>query len=146
MVATIGDFTAGEQFYRPSWAPDGSLYVQGWTRNNNGIYKVSSDFKTITKIDEDLSGAINPSVSPNGETIAYVVNDQLWTMDIDGQNPLQHYVQSATFYTPTWSPDSKYIIVNGNWTGLFVFDLENNTYSNFNSGSVPNYDQMSWVY
>ncbi len=150
LVATIGDFSVGEQYYRPSWAPDGSLYVNGLSNRNNGIYKISSDFKTITKISKDLTNVEYPSVSPDGKSIAFIKDNQVWTMGIDGSNPEQLYVAGLQFYIPTWSPDSKYIASvsrGGGYQLVYIFDIKNNTYTELEkSGGISYIDQMCWVY
>ncbi len=146
LVAIIGDYDARQPMYQPSWAPDGSLYVMGWTSMNNGIYKVSADFTTVTRIDPNLTNVAYPSVSPDGNTIAFVRDGQVWTMGIDGTNPQQHYINSETFYNPSWSPDSKYIVAAGTWHA-FIFDLANNTYTELsNAGYISPDDQFCWRY
>ncbi len=144
-IATIGDYSKRQPLYRPSWAPDGSIYVCGWTSMNNGIYKVSADYTTITRIDPDLSNVTLPAVSPDGKLIAFIRDQQVWTMNIDGTNPQQYYVSGETFSIPTWSPDSKYII-SATAFSAYVFDVVNNTYTDINSGYISESDQMCWVY
>lgn len=146
LVATIGDYSARNPLYMPSWAPDGTLYVMGWTSMNNGIYKVSADFKTVTRIDPNLTNVAYPSVSPDGKKIAFVRDGQVWTMGIDGMNPKQLYVQNETFYNPAWSPDSKYIVATDSYHA-FIFDIANNTVTELDkAGYISPDDQFSWVY
>jgi len=146
LVATIGDYNANNPLYQPSWAPDGSLYVMGWTSMNNGIYKVSSDFKTVTRVDPNFTNVAYPSVSPDGKSIAFVRDGQVWTMGIDGTNPKQFYLSTETFYNPTWSPDSKYIVATGKWSA-FIFDIAKNTYTELSkAGYISPDDQLCWVY
>lgn len=146
LVATIGDYSERQPLYQPSWAPDGSIYVMGWTSMNNGIYKVSPDFTTVSRVDPNLSNVAYPSVSPDGQSIAFIRDGQLWLMGIDGSNPTQLYVGTETFYIPTWSPDSKYIAVVSKWD-LYIFDITKNTYSEISKAGYISIDgQMSWVY
>lgn len=63
LVATIGDYSARQPMISPSWAPDGSIYVQGWTSMNNGIYKVAADFSAMERIDPNLSNVYEPNVT-----------------------------------------------------------------------------------
>ncbi len=57
-----------------------------------------------------------PSVSPDGKRVAFVREDQVWTIDSDGKNerqlthisPIQ--VGMLAVYTPSWSPDGSNIL------------------------------------
>ncbi len=109
LVAIIGDYDTRQPMISPTWAPDGSIFVQGWTSMNNGIYKVNPEFTAIERVDPDLSNVSAPSVSPDGSTIAFVRNGEVWTMGIDGSNPEQLYSGLGDFNLVTWSPDSKFI-------------------------------------
>jgi len=151
LVATIGNENTYQPMYRPSWAPDGSLYLMGYNNSqNNGIYKVSSDFKTITRVDDPkFTNVAYPSVSPDGKSIAFIRDFKLWTMGIDGTNPKQLYVEGLTFYIPTWSPDSKYIAAVSSGSGAFayIFDLANNTFTKLKTiEGLDINDQLCWVY
>lgn len=146
LKATIGDYGNKQPYKQPNWAPDGSLYVLGWPSMNEGIYKVSQDFKTIEHVFPNITGASYPIVSPDGTKIAFVKNDQLWTMNIDGTEAMQYNLSNERFSNPTWSPDSKFIAASGKFS-IFVFDLENNTYLDLiSTSSVSPDDQMCWVY
>ena len=145
LLASFGDANVQQYFQRPSWAPDGSLFVCGWSKNN-GINRISSDFTSITKVDIDIPNVKEPSVSPDGKFIAFTSNDQVWIMGIDGTNPRQLYVTSEKFFIPTWSPDSKYIVATTS-SKLVVFDIINNIYTVLTqSERVSNHYQLRWVY
>lgn len=116
-VATIGDDSrsSGDNYYNPSWAPDGSLVVQGAPSRNNGLYLISKDFKNITKITEsNLTDVSFPNLSPDGKTIVFIRNSELWTINIDGTNPTNLNTKLPTLSCSTWSPDSKFIAVVSN--------------------------------
>lgn len=149
LLLSIGDLETKQPCLRPSWAPDGSLYFCGLTSMNNGIYKLSSDFLTVTRIDPNLTNVEQPSVSPDGKSIAFIRDSKLWVMDIDGQNPKQLYVGDLSFKAPTWSPDSKFIAAIGIKSGgyAYIYDLEKNNLTKLESAGriLPN-EQLSWVY
>lgn len=120
LVATIGNSNDSTPLYNPQWMPDGSIIAQSTPNLKNGIYKISKDFKTITRIDPNLTNVEYPSVSPDGTKIAFVKDQQLWIMNSDGSNPQQLYASGKRFYKSTWSPDGKYIAV--------IEDLEKHFY------------------
>jgi Tol biopolymer transport system component len=145
LLASFGDASVLQYFQRPSWAPDGSLFVSGWP-GNNGIYKISSDFTSISKVELDIPNIKVPSVSPDGKFVAFTSNDQVWIMGIDGTNPRQLYINSEKFDVPTWSPDSKYIVAVTS-SKLVVLDITNNVYTVLTqSEKVSNHYQLCWVY
>jgi Tol biopolymer transport system component len=149
LLVSIGDLVTKQPCLSPSWAPDGSLYFSGWTSMNNGIFKLSSDFQNVTRIDPNLTNVSEPSVSPDGQSIAFIRDNKLWTMDINGSNPKQHYVGDLSFKAPTWSPDSKFIAVIGIKSGgyVYVFDLDKNTFTQLETaGRIGPEEQLSWVY
>jgi len=144
LVATIGDYSARQPMISPSWAPDGSIIVQGWTSMNNGIYKVKADFSAMERIDPDLSNVYEPSVSPDGTTIAFIRDGKVNTMGIDGSNPTQLNTSGLQFSMPTWSPDSKYIaaVHSGH---IYIFDVKASTATEITkSHYVGEGSQLCW--
>lgn len=146
LVLTIGDYDARQPMISPSWAPDGSIIVQGWTSMNNGIYKVSSDFTTIQRIDPNLSNVYDPSVSPDGKMIAFIRDGKVYTMGIDGSNPTLHNTVVSNFHLTTWSPDSKYIASVSNSGHMYIFDLTASTVTEVTKTYVSPDGQLSWRY
>lgn len=145
LLATIGNYDEKQPYLSPSWAPDGSLIVQGWTSMNNGIYKVSSDFSTILRIDPDLNNVSQPSVSPDGSKIAFIRDTKLWTMGFDGSNPTLIQTGLDKLTMPTWSPDSKYIAANGSGK-IYIIDLANLTVTKIKNAYANEGHQLSWQY
>ncbi|MBK9250296.1 MAG: PD40 domain-containing protein [Ignavibacteria bacterium] len=144
LVTRIGDNSKSQSLISPSWAPDGSIIVQGGFPTNNGIYKVSADFSTTTRIDPNLTNVSEPSVSPDGSTIAFIRDSQLYTMGIDGTNPLQLYTSNLQFSIPTWSPDSKYIAAVSKGI-IYIFDVKNKTATQITTSHfVGDLSQLSW--
>ncbi len=146
LIAKIGDYDARQPMISPSWAPDGSVVVQGWISLNNGIYRVSSDFKTITRIDPNFSNVSEPRVSPDGKTVAFIRDGKVWTMGIDGLNPTQYYVSGMNFSVPTWSPDGQYIAALSSGH-IHVFDVAKRTVTEMSAVHYVGEDsQLCWVY
>lgn len=146
LVATIGDYSVRQPMISPSWAPDGSIIVQGWTSMNNGLYRVAADFSTIERIDPNLSNVYSPSVSPDGKTIAFIRDGMVYTMSSDGTNPIQHQTSGLQFSMPTWSPDSKYIaaVSSGH---IYIFDVQGTTVTEVTkSHYVGEESQLCWRY
>ncbi|RED49245.1 S41 family peptidase [Seonamhaeicola aphaedonensis] len=50
-----------------------------------------------------------PAVSPDGQTIAFNFQGDIWTANINGQNPKRLTVHEAYDTKPTWSADGNYI-------------------------------------
>jgi TolB protein len=94
--------------YYPSFAPDGKSVL--FSSNMDGNFEI---------YEMDLTGALTrfwqpgiaPEVSPDNRSIVFTqgngVNDTLWLMDRDGQNPRQLY---SNGWDPTWSPDGTRIL------------------------------------
>ncbi|MFA7326213.1 MAG: hypothetical protein WC121_06080 [Candidatus Kapaibacterium sp.] len=145
LVAIIGDYDQRQPMISPSWAPDGSLYVQGWTSMNNGIYKVSVDFTSLERIDPNLSNVSEPSVSPDGKRIAFIRDGKIWTMGLDGSNPTLFNSEISNFHKPTWSPDSKYVVATS-YGRLYIIDLEGQKLTELSKGYASDGNQLCWRY
>lgn len=145
LLLTIGDYEERFPCIAPSWSPDGSIYVQGWTSMNNGIYKVSADFTSIQRIDPDLNNVYSPSVSPDGKKIAFICNGKLWTMNPDGSNATQINTTIDNFAMPTWSPDSRYVALTSSGV-VYVIDLQAMTITKINNAYAATGNQLCWRY
>jgi Tol biopolymer transport system component len=106
----------------PCWSPDGTrLFYAKNTHDNphwslqNDIYQLdlaTGEEKRITR----GRRATSPAVSPDGKTIAYVVNADgttnlaLANIDGSGERPVTHYTQGEQVYNPKWSPSGDRIV------------------------------------
>lgn len=124
LITTIGDATTSEYYLHPTWGKDGSLYVQGVpsgsTQPDGGIFKIDKAFQSMIRLDKNLNTPKKPSVSPDGTTIAFILSNHLWTMNIDGSNAKQLTTSGATEDDPAWSPDSKWIAIGDNACDIFL--------------------------
>lgn len=145
LVAIIGDYSSRQPMTSPSWAPDGSLFVEGLTSMNNGIYKVSSDFTSMERIDPNLSNVSEPTVSPDGSKIAFIRDGKIWTMGLDGSNATLLDSEISNFISPTWSPDSKYLAVVSSGF-IHIVDFDELTITKLSKGYSSAGNQMCWRY
>ncbi len=157
-VARIGSEAKTEYFGHPSWGKDGSLYVHAVPFNavlaGGGIYKVDPTFTSISRIDPNLNLPTQPTVSPDGTTIAFILGNHLWTMGIDGSNPKRVTTSDGTESWPTWSPDSKWVAVQDGGCDVFLVpaaggtavDLHAKFPTTFGDGVThcPSSEQMDW--
>ncbi|MFK7730881.1 MAG: amidohydrolase family protein [Pseudomonadales bacterium] len=72
------------------------------------------DAKALT---QDLGWNIHPSVSPDGQTIAFISDrgglSNIWAMDLNGQNMRAISEEKKNLiHSPKWSPDGDYLIAN----------------------------------
>ncbi|MGI9659820.1 MAG: DPP IV N-terminal domain-containing protein [Gaiellaceae bacterium] len=91
--------------------------------NNYDIYSVNPDGTGTTPLTSNAAPELDPSVSPDGEKVAYVRAGDIWVMNADGsqQAPLTQTPTSET--SPAWSPDGKHIAfvaAVGNESRVFV--------------------------
>jgi tricorn protease len=58
-----------------------------------------------------------PALSPDGQTIAFEYQGDIWTVSADGENPKRLTIHEATDSNPHWSADGKTIAFNSNRFG-----------------------------
>jgi len=104
----------------PQWSPDNStiVYDNGGAREQSSdpqfsqtaeIYTVPADGSASpTRLTHDDVANAAPSFSPDGRRLAFVRDNQIWTMSADGTDP-QQLTDGAMAFTPRWSPDGSTI-------------------------------------
>lgn len=105
----------------PEWLADGRLIVSGsWmypyditadieTYGTDGFFIVNVAMTEVTQIPLAVTKAIQPTVSPDGSRIAFVLNEHLWTANIDGTNLKQITTGTKDESYPSFSPDGRFI-------------------------------------
>ena len=85
------------------------------------IYTMPITGGTATNIASGMAWEMQPRFSPDGSRIAFTSDraggDNIWTMDVDGENKKQ--VTKETFRltnNPTWSPDGEFIAARKHFT------------------------------
>jgi Tol biopolymer transport system component/predicted Ser/Thr protein kinase len=121
--------------YYPAWFPNGRQIVY----TSNGVPGPESVPTTVTELwvastdggepRQLYSGryASQPRVSPNGRRIAFwgmksdAVTDRynrdIWTIDLDGRNPVRATTHEANDWNPIWSPDARWLYFLSNRAG-----------------------------
>lgn len=104
---------------------------------NSDIYTLAVATNIVTKLSEHPNSQYEPRVSPNGEYVAYLHNEDhftqtdLWVMNSDGKNArnlTQNFDRDAT--PPTWSQDGKtlyFITSDQGAERLFALDVKSAT-------------------
>ena len=123
-LATAELLAKYDEKYAGTWTPDGRLVMAGshktvsvdgneYHSKQPGIFITDKAFSTVTRIDPELDdpAPYHPAVSPDGKRIAFIINNHVWVMNIDGSNLKQLTASGGdnieTF--PQWSPDGKYV-------------------------------------
>jgi hypothetical protein len=96
-----------------SWAPDSSIVYTSRASGNYDLWTLDPKTGTRRQLTSDPADDRQPSVSPDGRSIAFVSNRQggarIWVINIDGTDP--HPVSGGpTSMFPLWRPDSSAIL------------------------------------
>ncbi len=119
LVALTGDLTAvpvvsaPAPAAKPAGSPGGTIVFQ--TASGGPIYAANADGSNLRY----LTTGIDPVLSPDGRTVAFTrwngaggVLDSVWAIGIDGKGERQIVGDVQQPKSPTWSADSKSIVVN----------------------------------
>lgn len=115
--------------FDPAWTPDGRfvVFATAATNDPDNRASVSEGWKVeiatgkMTRI--TAGDLMQPDVSPNGHRIAYWAlpvtieaprefsgsDRDLWTIRLDGSDPVRVTDDAATDWSPTWSPDGRFL-------------------------------------
>ena len=116
-----------DQALYPSWSPDGGeIAFVSWRDGHSEIYVIGVDGQGRKRLTQDLAAKWNPSFSPDGRRIAYVVAEnhgpgQIYVVGVDGKNRVRLTHNEENNWGPAWSPDGRtiayYVIVDGDFHG-----------------------------
>jgi WD40-like Beta Propeller Repeat len=110
------------------WTPDGKLIATG-NLYEPGLFELDPATQKVRPIDAAIPTPLQPSVSPDGKTIAFITGNKIWLIDRDGANLRQLFPHTYNQQRPVFSPDGTKIaavICNQitNTTGeVFVIDI-----------------------
>ena len=121
-----------------SMSPDGRRLVFAGLSLDSQIWKQSvhhdgSPAGAASPLTNDTSRRNSmPSISPDGSRVAYISTrrgeqSNIWTMKIDGTEPLQLTADEAPDHQPSWSPDGRrvaYKSLRDNKLGVWAIDVE----------------------
>lgn len=85
------------------------------------IYTMPASGGTATNLTSDMAWDMQPRFSPDGEQIAFTSDraggDNIWVMDLDGENKTQVTKESFRLTNnATWSPDGRFIAAKKHFT------------------------------
>jgi hypothetical protein len=91
-----------------TWTPDGKLIATA-ALYENGVFEIDPATKQVTAIDAQVACPLQPSVSPDGKTIAFVTGNRVWLIDRAGgggrKNLRQLFLDGHNQQRPCFSPD-----------------------------------------
>lgn len=91
-----------------NWAPDNQRLAFSVKRSETqDIYIVNSDGTQARKVIED---GTEPVWSPDGKTLAFVRNDDIYLFHVDNEEEVQLTFSSKIELAPLWSPDGELIV------------------------------------
>ena len=115
--------------FDPAWSPDGKrlAYATEWV-----VDPVSRDDASELWIVEVETGkkekrfagdAVQPAWSPRGDRIAFWANTggqrDLWTVAVEGGEPVAVTADAATDWSPEWSPDGRWLYFSSDRGGSY---------------------------
>lgn len=85
------------------------------------IYTMPVSGGTATNLTSDMAWDMQPRFSPDGKQIAFTSDraggDNIWVMDVDGENKTQVTKESFRLTNnPSWSPDGRFIAAKKHFT------------------------------
>jgi hypothetical protein len=109
-----GELARFEGYTDPEWLPDGRLLMMGTSCRNAGVWVADAELHGPARIDDGqvATPGSAPAVSPDGRTLAFVWNNQLWALGLTGRPELtQLTLLAKPVSAAAWSPDGSALAV-----------------------------------
>lgn len=112
---------------------------------------VATSIDTMKQI--SFGGATDPAISPDGNKLAYTINDStgrrtIWVADMENKSQLQLQVNGGDYYQAVWSPNGKAIAFNilksKNLLKIGVIKTDNTGYVILDIGAKINVYSPTW--
>lgn len=104
---------------RPSWTPDGRIVVAGQL-GTPGLWISDANWTQFSRFDPSLNQPSFAKVSPKGDLVAFIANDHIYTIKLDGTGLTQITTGNSQERLPTWAPDGTSIAA---FSGLDVITI-----------------------
>ena len=97
--------------HTPTWSPNGDRILLLATQQNKVRFIIlnASNGKVLDSISPGIDRAGLPAWSPNGKLIAFTDGKAIYTIPIEGGNPVTLTTSGHENYSPAWSPDGVWI-------------------------------------
>lgn len=147
----------------PAFAPDGQriVFVRSGSSGNGDIWAMDADGSDqVNLTDSPGANDLDPAVSPDGDSIAFASDGDVYTMSAAGQSPTQLTDAAAFDRHPAFSPDGTQIafttgrdnVGDGN-DEIYVMDADGTDESNVSSNPArdsqpafsPNGERIAFV-
>jgi serine/threonine-protein kinase len=113
-VATVDSVHVSEIFHAVSASANGAIAYRRGGSELASLVLVGKDGQESGTIAARLDKAEHPRLSPDGRSVAVIVERELWKYDLDGRPPIKLTFDGAL--SPVWSPDGKKIVYEGGGT------------------------------
>jgi hypothetical protein len=116
--------------FHPIFSPDGTRILFTSLRENNSprLFMMDVESGSVERLEQPNTQNIMATFSPDGNFLAFVLNGQIWVMNLETQVERAITESSKSNSFPDWSPDGRSIIfMQGsppyvqavNWSGDF---------------------------
>jgi WD40 repeat protein len=99
-----------EGYAAPEWLPNGRLLMMGTSCRNAGVWTADAALRSVARIDggQVSTPAVAPAASPDGRRLAFVWNNQVWSLTLTGKPELTQLTRFGKQVTSAaWSPDGR---------------------------------------